>query len=271
MANRQADKIEKLEKDNGWNEEEFDFIQQFMRTILLKRGCSHLNPVSYLTQTDGASLIYTAPYLANSLQSLIHSSLGIHSLLKRQSLRHNVIDRDKIVVPANWDSWGKIRIIRDRFEMEGISNAWSIEIQDSPTTHPSQEQAGDDDDGSSAVTIFEQTIKDPKQRDPKFNPKPTDNGAPGIEVETTDMQAFLNSQTETLESLKASDEKDRATKETTSTDMANAPLDDSGWVNEHIGPVQFNMGGIQVDADDMVRKLKVRLSLLRPCSRACCE
>lgn len=27
-------------------------------------------------------------------------------------------------------------------------------------------------------------------------------------------------------------------------------------MNEHIGPVQVNMGGIQVDADDMLRKLK---------------
>lgn len=33
----QADKIEKLEKDHGWNEEQFDFILQFLRTILLKR------------------------------------------------------------------------------------------------------------------------------------------------------------------------------------------------------------------------------------------
>jgi dynein light intermediate chain 1 len=33
----QADQIEKLEKDHGWHEEEFDFILQFLRTILLKR------------------------------------------------------------------------------------------------------------------------------------------------------------------------------------------------------------------------------------------
>lgn len=36
---KQADKIEQLEKDHGWHEEEFDFILQFMRTILLKRMC----------------------------------------------------------------------------------------------------------------------------------------------------------------------------------------------------------------------------------------
>jgi len=38
----QADKIEKLEKDHGWNEEQFDFILQFLRTILLKREPSSI-------------------------------------------------------------------------------------------------------------------------------------------------------------------------------------------------------------------------------------
>lgn len=39
LKSAQADKIEKLEKEHGWREEEFDFILQFMRTILLKRKC----------------------------------------------------------------------------------------------------------------------------------------------------------------------------------------------------------------------------------------
>jgi hypothetical protein len=34
-------------------------------------------------------------------------------------------------------------------------------------------------------------------------------------------------------------------------------IGDEARVNEHIGPVQFNMGGIQVDADDMLQRLKV--------------
>jgi len=33
----QADKIPKLEKESGWREEQFDYILQFMRTVLLKR------------------------------------------------------------------------------------------------------------------------------------------------------------------------------------------------------------------------------------------
>ncbi|KAJ5176686.1 uncharacterized protein N7482_002563 [Penicillium canariense] len=238
-----ADKIEKLEKDHGWHEEQFDFILQFLRTILLKHG---------------ASLIYTTPFLANSLQSLIHSSLGIHSLLKRQSLKHNVIDRDKILVPANWDSWGKIRIIREGFDMEGVSTAWSIEIQDAPEPLELPANAGrqaeNADDGTSAVTVFEQTIYDPK-RDTSIAHPATSNGGK-IEVETSDMQGFLTKQVELLEQLRAEDDKERASQPTPQLEMS--PIDDQGKVNEHIGPVQFNMGGIQVDADDMLKKLKDR-------------
>lgn len=207
--------------------------------------------------TDGASLIYTTPFLANSLQSLIHSSLGIHSLLKRQSLKHNVIDRDKILVPANWDSWGKIRIIREGFDMEGVSTAWSIEIQDAPEPLDFEQPVENntpEEDGGSAVTVFEQTIQDPRRDRTVAHASSNANGD-SVEIETSDMQNFLSKQLEKLEQLKVEDEKDRANQQTPQLEMS--PMDDQGRVNEHIGPVQFNMGGIQVDADDMLKKLKV--------------
>ncbi|KAJ5146063.1 Dynein family light intermediate chain [Penicillium bovifimosum] len=237
-----ADKIEKLEKDHGWHEEQFDFVLQFLRTILLKHG---------------ASLIYTTPFLANSLQGLIHSSLGIHSLLKRESLKHNVIDRDKILVPANWDSWGKIRIIREGFDMEGVSTAWSIEIQDPPepihqsTDGSQQNENGLAEEGTSAVTMFEQTIIDPKRG--TANPH---GSTTKIEIETSDLQDFFAAQVEKLEELRAKDEKENLNQPTPQLEMS--PMADEGKVNDHIGPVQFNMGGIQVDADDMLKKLRDR-------------
>ncbi|KAL2369804.1 hypothetical protein RJ035_005453 [Blastomyces gilchristii] len=255
-----AEKIEKLEKEHGWHEEEFDFILQFMRTILLKHG---------------ASLIYTTPFLANSLQSLIHSSLGIHSLLKRQSLKHNVIDRDKILIPSNWDSWGKIRIIREGFDMEGVGTGWSIEIQDKPKQfHGVSETDGNPDegnarsnpeqeameDGSSATLIYEQTIRDPK-RDLSIARSSQPGGDKAIEVETRDMQSFLSDQLQVLDQLKAEDEqRDKQLRKggLLKDQENNISLDEPSRVNEHIGPVQFNMGGIQVDADDMLRKLKER-------------
>lgn len=33
----QSDRIEVLEKERSWKEEEFDFVLQFLRTVLLKR------------------------------------------------------------------------------------------------------------------------------------------------------------------------------------------------------------------------------------------
>lgn len=226
-------------------------------------------------KTDGASLIYTTPFVANSLQSLIHSSLGIESLLKRQSLKHNVIDRDKIVVPSNWDSWGKIRIIREGFDMEGVSTAWSIEIQEAPRPGPDAEVPPDateeHNDGTSAVYIYEQSIHDPR-RPLHSGANRTGKPMPVIEVETQDMQAFLTDQLAVLERLKAEDEtRDRQMwqnepdrgrlRASMSTGMGEGAPGERGRVNAHIGPVQFNMGGIQVDAEDMLRKLKVRLSM----------
>ncbi len=32
-----SDKIEALDKENGWREEDFDCVLQFLRTVLLKR------------------------------------------------------------------------------------------------------------------------------------------------------------------------------------------------------------------------------------------
>ncbi|KAL8662039.1 MAG: hypothetical protein Q9168_008315, partial [Polycauliona sp. 1 TL-2023] len=89
------------------------------------------------------------------------------------------------------------------------------------------------------------------------------------------MQEFLKSAQEEMARLAESEEKAAAlpplpsstiTASTTSTtnefSTPTRPSSSStltateGKVNEHIGPVQFNMGGIQVDADEMVKHLK---------------
>lgn len=145
--------------------------------------------------------------------------------------------------------------------MEGVSTAWSIEIQDPPesiyqTTNSAQEnEHGLAEDGTSAVTTFEQTIYDPKQGTVGANPN---NNSTKIEIESTDLQDFFANQANILEDLKARDDKEHTTQQAPQLEMS--PMADEGKVNEHIGPVQFNMGGIQVDADDMLKKLRVSTS-----------
>ncbi|PSS28024.1 hypothetical protein M430DRAFT_113376 [Amorphotheca resinae ATCC 22711] len=252
-----SDRIEMLEKERSWKEEEFDFVLQTLRTVLLKHG---------------ASLIYTIPSVTSPLQSLIHSSLSIHSLLKRQPLKHNVIDRDKVVVPPNWDSWGKIRVLREGFDVEAVNNGWSIDIEETyeSNSHVNGDTAKDSEPvraPGGAVEAFEEVIRDPSL-DALQATAHESNGLK-LEVSSVDPQTFLSTQLEILDKLRQDASgmdnsrlaRGRLGSPSFEGDEAHA---DEGRVNEHIGPVQFNMGGIQVDADDMLQRLKERQSYQTP-------
>ena len=40
----------------------------------------------------------------------------------------NTLDRDRIVVPAGWDSWGKIVVLRDGFDAKSWGEAWERDV-----------------------------------------------------------------------------------------------------------------------------------------------
>lgn len=40
----------------------------------------------------------------------------------------NPLDRDRIVVPAGWDSWGKIGVLREGFEAKVWGEAWEADL-----------------------------------------------------------------------------------------------------------------------------------------------
>ncbi|KAI9676286.1 MAG: hypothetical protein M1829_003115 [Trizodia sp. TS-e1964] len=275
-----ADKIDALERERGWKDDEFDFILQFLRTVLLKHG---------------SSLIYTTPSVPSSLQTLIHSSLGIQSLLKRHPLKHNVVDRDRILIPPNWDSWGKIRVLRDGFDVEAISGGWSKDIaapapsKDQPDlqvhspgakghkmiSNPPQPESPNDPSG--AISSFEQSILDPQlSAAASASNALQKKGLDGVlEVETIATQTFLAKQVEVLERLRIEHARKKpfegadASTATSSSHQRSASgeaaarvrdsgisVTDEGRVGAHIGPMHFNIGGIQVDADDWLKRMK---------------
>ncbi len=43
----------------------------------------------------------------------------------------NALDRDKIVIPAGWDSWGKIAVLRDGFDAKLWGEAWENDLDHS--------------------------------------------------------------------------------------------------------------------------------------------
>lgn len=228
--------------------------------------------------TDGSSLIYTSVSAPNSLPTLIHSSLGIQSLLKKQTLKHNIIDRDKILIPPNWDSWGKILVLREGFDVEGISKGWSNETLLTSTSETAKiDDKSDETSNSTAespaakgtvLQIYEENIRDPRKARESGKSK---SGIAGVEVEAPNMQAFLGTQSEIMERLKreeddaaaAAQEKEKAGKASSQTDSHytqryTSTAADGGPVSDHIGRVEFNMGGIQVNADEMLQRLKNR-------------
>jgi dynein light intermediate chain 1, cytosolic len=212
------------------------------------------------------------------LQTLIHSSLGIHSLPRKQPLKHNVIDRDKVLLPPNWDSWGKIRVLREGFDVEGVSRGWSTDIEERSESVagtrtdsineqvPEYSQMRKEVDG--AVAMYEGTIRNPGVE--LLSNLGSVPEAQTIDINCLDTQEFLANQLEVLSSI-------RSGTDSSGTDSKRDAFGlkpphsrgdvsqmnnyiEEGRVSEHIGPVQFNMGGIQVDADDMLQKLKVLTS-----------
>ncbi|KIW71328.1 hypothetical protein PV04_03509 [Phialophora macrospora] len=262
----QAEKIQDLERDYGWGEDQFDFLMQWLRCVLLKHG---------------SSLVYTATFDSNNVRTLIHSSLSIHSLLKREVAKHNIVDRDKILVPPNWDSWGKIRILKEGFDPEAVANAWSVEIQSPPEEKfdlASRPTAGSEQDNAtqngedtdSAVHLFESTLRHPNSAPQTFQPRSQDET-----VSVPTVQEFLQAQYEVLEKLKAEDEKaDRKSRKGApaptgsgvagSVDGGNEDVGPKGVSNprmaEHIGPYQINVNGIDFDAEEATRRLRERES-----------
>lgn len=119
-------------------------------------GLCHLDNVHFFP--DGASLFYTTPQPA-TLQVLrqytLHalfvpppSAPGVASGAEPAApirnpfpfqQRPNTLDRDRIVVPAGWDSWGKIAVLRDGFDAKGWGEAWEREL-DAKEDEPVDEQ-----------------------------------------------------------------------------------------------------------------------------------
>ena len=250
----------------------YSFCEPFSSSVsrMLMAG----NGLSGLSSTDGGSLIHTSNSAPNNLPLLVQSSLGIHSPLKRQVLKHNVIDRDRILIPPNWDSWGKIRVLREGFDVERTSDGWSLAIQPQPkaeadpkTTNPDEESKAWTEEAratneSSSVLNYEATVKRPKGL--RATSGSDKNGH--LETETPGVQEFLAEQSEIMERLKIAEDKQRGNDAKGSAgpvvsgegSSAGGPLDEGNRVKEHIGPVQFNMGGIQVDAEDMLSRLRDR-------------
>ncbi len=139
-----------------------------------------------------------------------------------------------------------------------------------------QAEAGEPE--GSTVALYEDAVQDPSMDALQLAGRNTHSTT--LEVETIDTQTFLSQQLKVLDAFKQ-----KNTEEASREDSRHKPhrkLDEEHLVGggddraaeakvlEHIGPVQFNMGGIQVDADDMVQRLKVCVFYVSQCLYTVC-
>jgi len=152
-----------------------------------------------------------------------------------------------------------------------VSKAWAEDIQKTwPPVAQVQSQQPTLGNGDvkekkakvpSAVGVFEDWVPDATTGGLSLGGPDTDNSKLEVEIEET--QHFLNSQSGALELSRKKAEAEAA-KGKADRSAGDRRFDDDhrmdSAVMDHIGPVQFNMGGIQVDADDMVQRIKVSSS-----------
>lgn len=149
----------------GHWEEKTDWIQQVLRTVSLAcelRVLFRLTSDDKMLMIDGAALFYTAPTQPQTYtilrQYLLHRLYTIPPPLHPAenaaptpaspfpfAQRANVLDRDAVMVPAGWDSYGKINVLRDRFDPARILRAWESSLASIDDTSGVHEVEGIED------------------------------------------------------------------------------------------------------------------------------
>lgn len=128
--------MDALERQYGIKDPQFDFIQQVVRTVLLKHGGS----LSYtnLLQKDTVS---------RPIRTIIKENLSsVYKELRQDNLDEpETMLRTEVFVPAGWDSWVKIKVLRDGFDPSEIAKRWDIDIAQKDTI----------EDAESVVSVYE--------------------------------------------------------------------------------------------------------------------
>ncbi|RIA95346.1 dynein light intermediate chain-domain-containing protein [Glomus cerebriforme] len=142
-----SDNVSNLERDLEYKEEQFDYIQQSLRTICLKYG---------------AALFYTStrqPQTFTNLRKyILHRLLGRSSSNDTKSaysfnIKANYVERDTVLVPTGWDSWTKIKFLKEGFDCDELLQGWDLDMGVKSAT--SEEGSGEK---ISAKKVYEETI-----------------------------------------------------------------------------------------------------------------
>lgn len=119
------------------------------------------NISNILYVVDGAALFYTStrqPYTFHNLrQYLLHRLLTTPTKTYPFNMKAQVIERDIVLVPSGWDSWGKLKVLREGFDCEAVNDGWDADM-DAVTD---RQQPG----AHGSRGIYEEVVSDPSSKD----------------------------------------------------------------------------------------------------------
>uniref|UniRef100_A0A1D1YDT5 Dynein light intermediate chain n=1 Tax=Anthurium amnicola TaxID=1678845 RepID=A0A1D1YDT5_9ARAE len=142
-----SDNITNLEQDSKFKfkEEQFEYIQQSLRTVCLKYG---------------AALFYTSIQHPETIKNLrkyiLYRLLGAKSSSSTNkstfafNLKTDVVNKEEVMIPTGWDSWARINLSRE-FDCKGLSEGWDDDMD--------RDDSNQSDDSSvSARKIYDDVI-----------------------------------------------------------------------------------------------------------------
>lgn len=151
-------------KGGEW-EERTDSIMQVLRTICLKYGAAlfYTTPQPSTLQVIRQytlHLLFIPPAPSPSISAGVEAPTSIRNPFMFHH-RPNTLDRDRIIVPAGWDSWGKIIVLREGFEAKSWGEAWDTDIET---------RDGENEEASGVKRIYRSLIPDQGEKPPPLPP-----------------------------------------------------------------------------------------------------
>ncbi|KAJ2162975.1 hypothetical protein GGF46_000161 [Coemansia sp. RSA 552] len=158
-----ADTMGVMERERGFKEEDFDYVQQVLRAVCLRFGAALIYTSTHNPATFSTLYHYLVHRLLTAPTTLPppeagpnlpvgdaedgQSQLGQRSRAGSTSapvaenangaakppgsypfrVRSNVVDRDVVFVPAGWDSAAKISYLREPFDVPEVQEAWAFD------------------------------------------------------------------------------------------------------------------------------------------------
>ncbi|KAL7009331.1 hypothetical protein EMMF5_000961 [Cystobasidiomycetes sp. EMM_F5] len=126
-----------LERAAHLTSEQVEYIQQCLRVICLQYGAS----LFFTSQRQPQTFVRLRAYVLHRLflpfqsANILSASMG-HDTRSMSSAaqsfpfqyRANVLDREQIMVPTGWDTWGKIKILREETDLPAMHQGWGHDM-----------------------------------------------------------------------------------------------------------------------------------------------